>query len=149
MHTHVSIVPRFQRSHCLDDRHACLAVRSLRLPDNAFKQSQDSLVLCRYCFPWVLVARERRILICTAIKANCRPTFRSSTDRVIITSNMNPNSHDEIHATGDQVPTQIHDAINQAEQTTDESLDWPEEVFKSVSVPAPGSQRQTVSGTSY
>ncbi|KAI6811938.1 hypothetical protein KC340_g11483 [Hortaea werneckii] len=44
---------------------------------------------------------------------------------------MNPNSHDEIHATGDQVPTQIHDAINQAEQTTDESLDWPEEVFKS------------------
>ena len=142
-------MPRFQRSHCLHDGHACLAVRSLRLPDNAFKQSQGSLVSCRHCRLWLLVARKRQILICIAIKANCRPTSQWSTDIVITTSNMNPTSHDAINATGDETSLQPHNATEDTQETPDETLEWPEEVFKSLNVPASGMQRMKVSSVSW
>ncbi|RMY52888.1 hypothetical protein D0865_05550 [Hortaea werneckii] len=56
---------------------------------------------------------------------------------------MDLNSHDETHATGDQVSSQLSNATKDTHQTPEESLEWPEEVFKSLNVPTPGLQQMT------
>ncbi|GAB1736831.1 hypothetical protein NU219Hw_g8859t1 [Hortaea werneckii] len=54
---------------------------------------------------------------------------------------MDRNIHDEIHATGDEVSSQLRNATKDTHQTPDESLEWPEEVFKSLNFPTPGLQQ--------
>ncbi|KAI6815204.1 hypothetical protein KC315_g11841 [Hortaea werneckii] len=54
---------------------------------------------------------------------------------------MNPTSHDAINATGDETSLQPHNATEDTQETPDETLEWPEEVFKSLNVPASGMQR--------
>ena len=88
------------------------------------------------------------MLICIAIKANYRPPSQRSTDKLIIASTMSPNSHDEIRAIGDNVSSQPRSATQDTQETQDESLEWPEEVFKSLNVPTPGLQQMRVSNTS-
>lgn len=62
---------------------------------------------------------------------------------------MDLNSHEEIHATEDQVSSQLPNVTKDTHQAPDESLEWPEEVFKSLNFPTPGLQEMTVSSMSY
>ncbi|KAI7287493.1 hypothetical protein KC345_g555 [Hortaea werneckii] len=54
---------------------------------------------------------------------------------------MCPNSHDEIRAIGDNMSSQPRNATEDTQETQDETLEWPEEVFKSLNVPTPGLQQ--------
>lgn len=62
---------------------------------------------------------------------------------------MDRDSHDEIHAIGDEASSQLPNATKGMHQTPDESLEWPEEVFKSLNFPTPGLQQMNVSSIYY